>query len=80
MKRYGIGAAALAVAVAGSAQAGDAVQWAEADGGNGHWYMDVTMPSTWAHAEEAAELVGGYLATTVNESEFQYVWSMSGHE
>ena len=74
MKRYGIGAAALAAAVAGSAQAGDAVQWAEADGGNGHWYenriLDVVCREEGA---EIAESVGGYLASCTSAEENAFV-------
>ena len=79
MKKHGIGAAALTAAVVGSAFAGDPVQWTEAEGGNGHWYLDVVQEATWAEAESSASIVGGHLVTTVSEAEFQFVWSISGH-
>ena len=83
MKRYGIGAAALAVAVAGSAQAGDAVQWAEADGGNGHWYARLALgePLNWLDGRAWVQDIGtcDYASVeTLDEHSFLCVLSDCG--
>jgi formylglycine-generating enzyme required for sulfatase activity len=55
--------AAAAAAVSMSALAGDAVQWLVADGGNGHWYAAIAMPSDidFPAATAIARQRGGYL-------------------
>jgi hypothetical protein len=55
--------AAAAAAVSMSALAGDAVQWRVADGGNGHWYAAIAMPSDvdYPAATAIARQRGGYL-------------------
>ena len=55
--------AAAAAAVSMSALAGDAVQWRVADGGNGHWYAAIAMPSDidFPAATAIARQRGGYL-------------------
>jgi hypothetical protein len=76
MNRYVMSVAVLAVTGSVCAQA---VQWAEAEGGNGHWYLDVAQQVTWAEADATASAIGGHLATTVTYEEFQFVWELGGH-
>ncbi|MDG2424360.1 MAG: FG-GAP-like repeat-containing protein [Phycisphaerales bacterium] len=59
-------------AVAGSV----AVQWTEAEGGNGHWYDRQTNPSgiTWIDAGLAAFNNGGHLVTLTSIEENQFVY------
>ena len=60
-------AAALPTLVA---HAQDAVQWTEAEGGNGHWYESiVTGPITFWEARDLAIQVGGDLASLSIEQE-----------
>ena len=51
------------------------VQWAESDGGNGHWY--VVAPHGVAHSWEAAAAwavsLGGHLATLTDQGENEFV-------
>jgi hypothetical protein len=65
MKIQTTAAAALlgAAAIAFQAQAGDAVQWRVEDGGNGHWYAAIVMPSDvdFPAATAIARQRGGYL-------------------
>ncbi len=54
------------------------VQWAVADGGNGHWYDFVTDFSTWSEARTAAlgmSFMGldGYLATITSQEEQDFL-------
>ena len=58
MKRYAIGVAVLAVTGSVCAQA---VQWTEAEGGNGHWYAEGELVGCWTDAVAAAETLGGHL-------------------
>ena len=67
MKRYAIGVAVLAVTGSVCAQA---VQWTEAEGGNGHWYEAVAFGSdlSWSMAVQiqlTIQFGGEYLATPV---------------
>lgn len=61
-----------------SAESHSRVQWDVSDGGNGHWYEAVVVPSgiTWSEADAAARSVGGYLATIASESENAFVYSL----
>ena len=65
MKIQTTAAAALlgAAAISFQAQAGDAVQWRVEDGGNGHWYAAIVMPSDvdFPAATAIARQRGGYL-------------------
>ena len=54
---------------------GSPIQWALADGGNGHWYEPISaIGIPWATAQANAEKVGGYLAcpNTLEENNFIY--------
>jgi formylglycine-generating enzyme required for sulfatase activity len=75
MKIQTTAAAALLGAAAGAfqAQAGDAVQWRVADGGNGHWYVGFADRVPWAVASERATSIGGHLATCTSAAENQLV-------
>ena len=55
--------AVTAAVTANGALAGDAVQWRVADGGNGHWYAAIAMPSDidFPAATAIARQRGGYL-------------------
>jgi len=73
MKNFEIGAIVLGL-VAGTVQA-EPVQWAVADGGNGHWYEGVSAPGiTWENASILADALGGYLCTVPNEQENLWVF------
>ena len=73
MKIQTTAAAALlgAAASAFQAQAGDAVQWRVADGGNGHWYQR-TEANCWSEADSAARAQGCHLASVLTEGEAQF--------
>ncbi len=71
MKRYAIGVAVLAVTGTVCAQA---VQWTEAEGGNGHWYQ-----FTWLQTgcidfsvDQAAQL-GAHLVTVTSNEENMFI-------
>lgn len=66
--------AAVLACTSTAAFAQDAVQWRVEDGGNGHWYLGVASGTTsWIEAQEAAGLLGGYLATLTDEFEDEFV-------
>ena len=70
----GIVLAALTVVSAASAQATQAVEWKVSEGGNGHWYRVVLSPGTsWTDSRVLAESMGGRLATTPSEYEWNFV-------
>jgi formylglycine-generating enzyme required for sulfatase activity len=73
MKIQTTAAAALlgAAASAFQAQAGDAVQWRVADGGNGHWYQR-TEATCWRDADSAARAQGCHLASVLSAGEAQF--------
>ena len=48
----------LSMATAAPALAQDAVQWTEAEGGNGHWYKGVPGYSSWQSAQNSAVAAG----------------------
>lgn len=47
-------------------------QWAEAEGGNNHYYI-VTPVVRWITAEEAAVMLGGHLASITSQEEQDFV-------
>ena len=51
--------------------------WPEAEGGNGHTYLGVKMPSglTWEEAKVVAEELGGYLTTLTSGPENDWVYA-----
>lgn len=53
----------------------DAVQWAEKDGGNNHWYCVVVDASgvRWEEAEKQAEAMGGHLVTIASHKEEDFI-------
>jgi len=55
----------------------DVVQWSELDGGNGHEYESVIIPSStsWSEAVVIADLLGGHLATLTSQEELDWVFS-----
>ena len=72
MNRYAMSVAVLAVTGSVCAQA---VQWTEAEGGNGHWYVSTTGPAnylSWEDARILAEERGGYLVCT--DSFNEHAW------
>ena len=73
-------AAALAGVVVSSAAAQDAVQWRVEDGGNGHWYQGITVPSglTWDTASTEATVRGGNLASLELDGESEWVFQTVG--
>ncbi|WP_353471931.1 hypothetical protein PVT71_11545 [Salipiger sp. H15] len=61
---------------------GAAVQWTEAEGGNGHWYQYVETPLTWDEARAEAETrshlgLPGYLATITSAGENAFILSIT---
>ena len=81
MKIQTTAAAALLGAAAGAfqSQAGDAVQWRVADGGNGHWYeMFVPVQGlTWNAAASIATARGGHLATLTSIAENDHAYQLA---
>jgi hypothetical protein len=78
MKRFGIGAAMVAAMTVGSAHAGEPVQWAESDGGNGHWYStvvssDMSNMYCWTEARDNASQRGGHLVTITSAAENAFI-------
>ena len=74
MNRYVMSVAVLAVTGSVCAQA---VQWPEAEGGNGHWYEAVYVgPNlSWSMANSLTIQSGGYLATPVTSEEDNWIIS-----
>ncbi|MBL7154146.1 MAG: PEP-CTERM sorting domain-containing protein [Phycisphaerae bacterium] len=70
--------AVLAVAWGASSSRGVLQQWLPADGGNGHFYEAVAVPSvvTWQEANVAATGAGGYLATITSEAENDFIFGL----
>ena len=67
-------AVACAMLASAVANAGDAVQWPLADGGNGHWYqLAISGPITWTAAKAACEEIGGHLVTPTSSAENAFV-------
>ena len=64
-----VGVMMLGMAVVASATP---IQWAVADGGNGHWYELVAGPS-WDDAESQSVASGGHLVTINNAAENDWV-------
>jgi hypothetical protein len=70
----GIVLAALTVASAASAQTTRAVEWKVSEGGNGHWYQVVFLPTAnWETCRIAAHQIGGELAVVPSADEWSYV-------
>jgi hypothetical protein len=69
-----------ALLCAGSAHAGDPVQWRVEDGGNGHWYRSVLITGSrdWHSAAAACSAFGGHLATISSAAENQFVFALAG--
>jgi hypothetical protein len=69
--------AAVTLLAASTAQAQQAVQWKESDGGNGHWYqLRLAGPISWFDARIQAELLGGHLATLTSDPEKMFAQSV----
>jgi hypothetical protein len=78
MKQHTIQIATVLALLASSAvSAQQAVQWRVSDGGNGHWYQTVHLPTPCAFdsAARIARSVGGHLATISTEAELNLVGS-----
>ena len=70
------GAAALFVFASPALSA--PVEWAVADGGNGHFYEFVAHDAMgWADARAAALAVGGYLATVTSAEEMAFIAALN---
>jgi hypothetical protein len=56
--------------------------WAISDGGNGHYYMPVSVLEgiSWTKAKKAAEQAGGYLATLTSKKENEFVVNLVDDE
>jgi len=57
------------------------VQWEVSEGGNGHWYEVIYVPTgiTWTAAHDAAIATGGYLATITSAQENDFIWELSSN-
>lgn len=79
MEKQGLFVLAI-VGVAGLVTTANAVpvEWRVADGGNGHFYEAIAVPTgiTWTDANEAAKSAGGYLATITSPEENNFVFSL----
>src|SRR5688572_27850883 len=55
---------------------GETVEWRAVDGGNGHGYEAVLAPQgiSWTQARDAADALGGYLATITSAAENEFVY------
>ena len=74
----GVAALSAALAVADASQA-QAVQWRVEDGGNGHWYEVLVVPSgiVWNSAASAAYERGGHLATLTSQAESDHAFQVA---
>jgi hypothetical protein len=72
-------AGVAAVMIASQTMAGDAVQWRVEDGGNGHWYqvLELPTPVTLVSATAAAEARGAHVVTVTTEIENTFVYSVA---
>jgi len=72
-------AAVVALLVADTVATAAPTQWRTEDGGNGHWYEEVSVPGgiTWADANAAATATGRYLATITSEAENSFVYDLA---
>ncbi|MCH2160232.1 MAG: right-handed parallel beta-helix repeat-containing protein [Phycisphaerales bacterium] len=71
-----IAAAAALLASSTTALAQDAVQWTEAEGGNGHWYEYNETVFLWDEHKAAAESEGGMLACILDQAESDFVGNL----
>ncbi len=55
----------------GSLAHAEAIQWTEAEGGNGHWYEVVENELSWFQASDLAAASGGYLVSIASAAENQ---------
>ncbi len=55
-----------------------AVQWKVENGGNGHWYEVVVVPTgiNWTQANDAASSKNGHLATITSQAENDFIFSL----
>jgi hypothetical protein len=68
-------ASAVALSVATSSHAQDAVQWRLEDGGNGHWYAAVISHGiTWTASRSASQNQGGDLVSLNSSTEMDWVF------
>ena len=54
----------------------DAVQWTEAEGGNGHWYAIRPLGQVWSVARSNCASIGGHLATITSVEEDDFLKNM----
>lgn len=79
MKKY-LGVCFVVTAISclmSSTARADLIEWAVADGGNGHFYEVIMAPLggiNWIDAQADAEARGGYLATLTSEEESDFVF------
>jgi hypothetical protein len=67
---------ALTMLVLPTAAVADAVQWAEAEGGNGHWYQGINAgPISWIDSRVGAIAIGGDLASLETGDEVVWVFN-----
>ena len=71
----------VAAAISASTSAQDAVQWRVEDGGNGHWYRAYFgVGGCWTEHRQAAQQLGGHLATITSGTEDAFIEAMSTAE
>ena len=67
------------IAGTASAQSTQAVEWKVSEGGNGHWYQWVKVPSglTWTEAQNLCLARNGYLATSTAVAENTFLFNLT---
>jgi formylglycine-generating enzyme required for sulfatase activity len=68
-----IHAATVALLVASTSHAQQAVQWRVQDGGNGHWYACVEESRTWSEQADFGSTLGAHLVTLADPAENSFV-------
>jgi len=78
VRAFGLLASVLVAGVAG-AQSTQAVEWKVSEGGNGHWYQWVKVPSglTWTEAQNLCLARSGYLATSTAIAENTFLFNLT---
>ena len=62
------------LAVSGFVHAQDAVQWTQAEGGNGHWYERIDDLDTWSAASDYAQSIGAHLISINSSNEDSWAY------
>ena len=79
ISKAGAWVAASMMAVASQVVAQQAVEWKVSDGGNGHWYQWIKVPSgiTWTQARDLCLSRAGHLATSTSFAENTFLFNLT---